>query len=185
MDRLPVTPALSAGSTMHDVLAAYPGARRALFRRYHIGGCSSCGFSPAETVGEVCGRNGGLSVDEVLAHLEQSHSQDLQLLLEPGALAAALRDPAPPAVLDVRSREEWETARVPGSKLFTQELMQQILGGWDRARMFVIVDHAGRESLDAAAYFAGHGFTGARALRGGVDAWAAEVDASVPRYRLE
>ena len=25
-----------------------PGAQRALFRRYHIGGCSGCGFVPDE-----------------------------------------------------------------------------------------------------------------------------------------
>ena len=32
-----------------EVLAVYPNAQRALFRRYHVGGCSSCGF--AFTVG--------------------------------------------------------------------------------------------------------------------------------------
>src|SRR5437016_3992269 len=45
-------------STMGEVLEAYPGAQRALFRKYHIGGCSSCAFSPAETLEQVCGRNG-------------------------------------------------------------------------------------------------------------------------------
>ena len=34
-------------------------------------------------------------------------------------------------------------------------------------------------------YFAGHGFTRAKYLRGGIDAWAQEVDAKVPRYKLE
>ncbi|HIG82060.1 MAG TPA: rhodanese-like domain-containing protein, partial [Verrucomicrobiales bacterium] len=28
---------------MEEVLTVFPGARRALFRKYHIGGCSSCG----------------------------------------------------------------------------------------------------------------------------------------------
>jgi len=32
-------------SPMSAVLENFPGAQRALFRRYHIGGCSSCGFS--------------------------------------------------------------------------------------------------------------------------------------------
>ena len=31
-------------SSMGEVLEEFPGAQRALFRRYHIGGCSSCGF---------------------------------------------------------------------------------------------------------------------------------------------
>jgi len=39
--------------------------------------------------------------------------------------------------------------------------------------------------LDAAAYLAGHGFTNARYLRGGIDAWSQEVDPAVRRYRLE
>jgi hypothetical protein len=29
---------------MREVLEVFPGAQRALFRRYHIGGCSSCGI---------------------------------------------------------------------------------------------------------------------------------------------
>ena len=38
--------------------------------------------------------------------------------------------------------------------------------------------------LDAAAYFAGHGFNGVRCLRGGIDAWAREVDPKMRRYKL-
>lgn len=176
---------LTPGSTLADVLAAYPGARRALFRRYHLGGCASCAFSPEETLAALCARSGGLNPDEVLAHLAQSHEEDLKLLVEPRALAHELKSSAPPRLLDLRSREEWVAARIPGSEVFTQEHMQEILGRWDRAQPFVLVDHTGREGLDAAAYFAGHGFTAVRALRGGVDAWSQEVDPAVPRYRLE
>ena len=42
---------------------AFPGARRALFARYHIGGCQSCGFSPGETLAEVCARCHGKGRD--------------------------------------------------------------------------------------------------------------------------
>jgi len=37
---------------MSKVLEAFPGAQRALFRRYHIGGCSSCAFRPDETLAQ-------------------------------------------------------------------------------------------------------------------------------------
>ena len=57
---------LGAGSTMREVLEAYPGAQRALFRRYHIGGCSSCGFQPSETLEQLCVRNNNLEVKEVI-----------------------------------------------------------------------------------------------------------------------
>ena len=49
-------------SPMRDVLEVFPGAQRALFRQYHIGGCSSCGFGPEETLAQVCARNGGLNL---------------------------------------------------------------------------------------------------------------------------
>ena len=38
---------------MQQVLEIFPGAQRALFRRYHIGGCSSCGFQPTETLEQL------------------------------------------------------------------------------------------------------------------------------------
>src|SRR2546423_10957917 len=70
-------------STMAEVLEAYPGAQRALFRRYHIGGCSSCAFQPAETLAQVCQRNNALDVEEVLAHIRTSHEQDAKIFIEP------------------------------------------------------------------------------------------------------
>jgi len=32
---------IDANSPMREVLEIFPGAQRALFRKYHIGGCSS------------------------------------------------------------------------------------------------------------------------------------------------
>jgi hypothetical protein len=60
---------ISFESSMREVLEHFPGAQRARFRRYHIGGCSSCGFSPNETLAQVCTRNGNLDTAEVLAHI--------------------------------------------------------------------------------------------------------------------
>ena len=44
--------------------------------------------------------------------------------------------------------------------------------------------HLGQRSLDAASYFAGHGFTDLRSMTGGIEAWSLQVDPSVPRYEL-
>lgn len=182
------TPAISeigGHSTMAEVLAAFPGAQRALFRQYHIGGCSSCGFQSGETLAALCARNGGLDVAAVLGEVERSHQADQRLLLEPRELAAWRQDGLPLRLLDIRTREEHEATRIEGSILFTQEIMTEMLGRWPRAERLVICDHQGAKGLDAAAYFLGHGFTAVRALRGGIDAWAAEVDPSVRRYKLE
>ena len=170
---------------MSEVLAAYPGARRALFRRYHIGGCSSCGFNPDETILQLCARNGNLDVAEVLGHLEASHETDRQLEITPRELAGRQARQEQIRLLDLRTREEWEAVHLDGAEFVDQELIQRLMGQEGRAGLLVFYDHSGSSSLDAAAYFAGHGFTNARFLRGGIDAWSQEVDPRIPRYRLE
>jgi len=170
---------------MRELLEISPGAQRALFRRYHIGGCSSCGFRPDETLQQVCERNENLPVDEVVAYIEASHEEDLKIQIAPGDLNELLKSGQSLKLIDIRTREEFETAPLPGAELFTQEMMQESLMKWDRAGLIVFFDHQGRRSMDAAAYFIGHGFSNVKSLRGGIDAWSQEVDSSVPRYRLE
>jgi rhodanese-related sulfurtransferase len=169
---------------MSEVLEAFPGAQRALFRGYHIGGCSSCGFRPDETLRQVCERNNGLNADEVLEHIRKSHEEDARILITPKELAALREREASLRLLDVRSREEYEAVRIEGSMLMSQATVQEIMGQWPRDRMFVIVDHQGRQGLDAAAYFLGHGFENVRCLQGGLDAWSREVDPGIRRYQL-
>jgi rhodanese-related sulfurtransferase len=169
---------------MRDVLEVYPGAQRALFRRYHIGGCASCGFSPDETLEQLCQRNGGLRVSEVVEHIKTSHEQDLRILIEPKDLAEWLKQDKTLRLLDVRSREEFEAVHIEGSVLMSQPVMQEIMASGSNSNPLVIIDHKGRQGLDAAAYFMGHGLTNVRCLRGGIDAWSQEVDAKVRRYDL-
>jgi rhodanese-related sulfurtransferase len=166
-------------STMGEVLEAYPAAQRSLFRRYHIGGCSSCGFQPTETLDGLAQRN-GLKVDEVLDHILTSHQQDEKFFMS----AVEVKKNPSLRLLDVRTREEHEAVSIPGSILMSQETMQEILSRWPRNEPFVIYDHQGKQCLDAAAYFAGHGFERVRCLRGGIDAWAQEVDTTMRRYTL-
>jgi rhodanese-related sulfurtransferase len=171
--------------TMRDLLVQFPGAQRALFRKYHIGGCSSCGFSPDETLAGVCARNENLSVDEVAEHIIASHEADAAMQIEPRELSDRIAAGEKAYLLDVRTREEWETVKLADSHLFTQELMQEILAKESKSDLLVICDHKGDRSMDAAAYFQGHGFQNVKSLRGGIDAWSAEVDSKLPRYHLE
>jgi rhodanese-related sulfurtransferase len=176
--------AIHPQSPMSAVLEAFPGAQRALFRRYHIGGCSSCGFQPTETLAQVCERNGNLVVAEVLAHIQSSHEQDAKIFIEPKELAAwRLQDPSV-RLVDIRSREEFEAVQITGSLLLSQEVMRQIMAEGSNTRPLVIVDHQGRNGLDAAAYYLGHGLQNVRCLRGGIDAWAQEVEPTLRRYRV-
>jgi len=169
---------------MREVLLAYPGAQRALFRRYHIGGCASCGFKPTETLEQVCERNGGLDVNEVLDQIRASHAQDEKILIEPKELAEWLKREKSMRLLDIRSREEFEAVHIEGAVLMSQPMMQEIMAEGTNSRLLVIIDHQGGQGLDAAAYFLGHGLTNVRCVRGGIDAWSQEIDPKLPRYRL-
>jgi len=175
---------LTPQSSMRDVLEAFPGAQRALFRRYHIGGCSSCGFGLDETLAQVCARNGNLDAAEVMAHIQSSHEQDAKILIAPRELAELRRRDPSVKLVDVRSREEFEAAHIEGSALLSQDVMRELMAGGSNIRPIVVVDHQGKTGLDAAAYFLGHGLQNVRCLRGGIDAWSLEVDPKVRRYRI-
>lgn len=179
------TTTLDPSMTMRELLQHYPGAQRALFRRYHIGGCSSCGFQPEETLEGVCARNNALPVGEVVEHILTSHEADAKMQLSPVELAATLKNDPEAKLVDIRTREEYDAVHIDGAIFFTQELMQEILMKWDRRALIAIIDYQGARSMDAAAYFAGHGFENVRAVRGGIDAWSQEVDSNLPRYELE
>ncbi len=179
------TPTIDASSPMATVLRHFPGAQRALFARYHIGGCSSCGFRPDETIADVCARNENLPVDEVIDHIRDSHQKDSTLMITPPALASLMRQKTNLHLIDLRTREEHEAVRIPGSVLLTQELIQEAFSGWDKAVPIALYDHTGQRALDATAYFIGHGFSEARCLEGGIDAYSQQVDSSLPRYRIE
>jgi rhodanese-related sulfurtransferase len=171
--------------TMRELLVRFPGAQRTLFRKYHIGGCSSCGFSADETLAGVCSRNQNLDVDDVIEHIVTSEEAERAMQIEPLDLAARIKRGENIQLLDVRTREEHDAVRIDKSHLFTQELMQEIQSNWPRQNLLVVYDHQGTRSMDATAYFQGHGFENAKSLRGGIDAWSVEVDPKLPRYHLE
>lgn len=168
---------------MQQVLAVYPAARRALFQRYHVGGCSSCGFQPEETVEQVCQRNNNLNVAEVIETIHTAHEADERMQVSPTEAAALVKE-GKARLVDVRTQEEWDAVHIEGSTFLTQELAHE-LGAWPNDRLIIFLCHHGIRSLDAATYFAGHGLKNARSMRGGIDAWSPDVDPQLPRYNLE
>lgn len=171
---------LNTESPMGVIMETLPGAKRALFARYHLGGCQSCAFSNQETLKQLCERS-DLDAVEVLAHLLASHAHDREMLMEP-ADARAKRTEF--RLIDLRTREEHEAVRIADSEFFTQELQQALFSG-DPAANLLLYDHSGHSVLDQVAWFRGHGLKQTFGLRGGIDAWSREVDPSIPRYRIE
>ena len=140
--------------------------------------------SADETLAEVCARNGNLDVAEVLAHIQSSHEQDAKVLISPKELAELLQQDKSVKLVDVRSREEFEAVNIAGSVLLSQDVMRELMASGSNTNPIVVIDHAGKNGLDAAAYFMGHGLQNVRCLRGGIDAWAQEVDPKMRRYKL-
>ena len=67
-------------STMGEVLESYPSAQRALFQRYHIGGCNSCGYQPGDTLDAVARSHNILDVGEVVVFLDNAEQLDRQVV---------------------------------------------------------------------------------------------------------
>ncbi|MEO6264913.1 MAG: rhodanese-like domain-containing protein [Luteimonas sp.] len=177
------TAKITRRSTMQEVLDAYPSAQRALFRRYHIGGCNSCGYEPGDILEKVAHSHNINDLDEVIAFIEQAEQTDRQLQISPVDVAAMVQGKTPPRLIDVRTEQEWALARIPGATLNTQDLAQEMMG-WPKGTPIIFYCHFGQRSVDAASYFAGHGFSSVRSMTGGIDAWSLSVDASVPRYEV-
>ena len=74
-----------------------------------------------------------------------------KIMIEPAELGDALKSTPQPRLLDIRTREEYDAVNIPGSHLFTQDLLQDIFGNWDKETMIVLYDHQGDRSLDATA----------------------------------
>jgi rhodanese-related sulfurtransferase len=171
---------LSGAWTMQQVTAVFPSAQRALFQRYHVGGCSSCGFQPTDLLATVA-MNHGLDVNEVVEHIKRSQEMEKDLEITARETAELLKA-GKIKLVDVRTQEEFAIASVPGSVLVDQSLAQEIMQTWPKDTAIVTMCHHGMRSLDAAAYMRGHGFTNARSMSGGIDAWSLQIDSSVPRY---
>ena len=87
-----------------------------------------------------------------------------------------------PLVVDVR--EPWELAlcRIEGAVSIPLGEIEQRAAELPRDRPLVMVCHHGGRSQHAATLLEGVGFTRVHNLRGGVDAWALDVDPAMKRY---
>ena len=87
----------------------------------------------------------------------------------------------PHLLVDVRTQEEWATAKVE-SAVFLDDALRGKLEGADRDQTIVFLCHHGMRSQQAATHLLATGFRDVYNLQGGIDAWATHVDPAVPRY---
>jgi adenylyltransferase/sulfurtransferase len=85
-------------------------------------------------------------------------------------------------LLDVREPWEFDLAKLNGSTLIPLATLPQSLGKLKRETEIVAICHHGMRSADATNFLLQQGFSNVKNLVGGIDAWSAQVDRSVPRY---
>ncbi len=177
MSQATITPEM----TMAEILRSFPSAQRALFQRYHVGGCSSCGFQPTDTLSQVCKDHNILDVSEVIGHIQRSHEMDQRMQVEPRQVKEWIDRGEEFRFIDVRMPQELELARIPQAEALDFNDSQKYMN-LSRDTKIVFTCKSGMRSLDVAAYFAGHGFTRVFSLRGGLDGWRDQVDPTIATY---
>lgn len=85
-------------------------------------------------------------------------------------------------VLDVRTPQEYQIARIDGSTLIPFDELPDRLDELDAGADLVVHCHHGPRSSHAVMYLRGNGFPKARNLTGGINAWSLRIDSSVPQY---
>ncbi len=87
-----------------------------------------------------------------------------------------------PLLLDVREPWEYEICHIEGAQLMPMQQIPQTFKTLDPQQEIVVICHHGRRSLQVAGYLERMGFTRLINLTGGVEAWAHDVDRSMPTY---
>jgi molybdopterin/thiamine biosynthesis adenylyltransferase/rhodanese-related sulfurtransferase len=85
-------------------------------------------------------------------------------------------------LLDVREPYEYEIARIPGAKLIPLGELPSRMSELDSAQEIALHCKTGRRSAQALRTLREAGFSKLANVHGGIEAWANEVDPSVPKY---
>ncbi|MEI8340245.1 MAG: molybdopterin-synthase adenylyltransferase MoeB [Verrucomicrobiota bacterium] len=85
-------------------------------------------------------------------------------------------------LIDVREKFEWDIARIPGAKLIPLGELPSRMSELDSADEIVLQCKSGMRSAKALKLLREAGFAKLSNLTGGIEAWADQIDPSVPKY---
>lgn len=97
-------------------------------------------------------------------------------------LASLLQGPSAPLLLDVREPHELEISWLPNAANIPLGTLAARLSELDSAREMVVFCKAGTRSARALELLVSAGFKKVKNLHGGINAWARQVDTSLPIY---
>jgi adenylyltransferase/sulfurtransferase len=112
---------------------------------------------------------------------EEAHPEWVVTPLE---LAARLNDSTAPRLrlIDVRERHEWDFVHLPQAELIPLDDLQDRLGELNPEDDIVVYCRTDRRSDEALDLLHAFDFARARKLKGGLVAWARDVDPEMPAY---
>jgi rhodanese-related sulfurtransferase len=102
--------------------------------------------------------------------------------ISPTEVAERLRKAENFRFIDVRELHEYEISRVEQAELLPLTQFNDWIGTLKAEEEIVVMCHHGIRSANVCMFLVRNGFEKVWNLDGGIDAWTAEVDATVPRY---
>ncbi|MSQ69851.1 MAG: sulfurtransferase [Betaproteobacteria bacterium] len=104
--------------------------------------------------------------------------------ITPRQLSEWLADPGRPSpvLLDVRELWEFQTCSLGDSRHIPMNEVPSRVPELDKTAETVVICHHGGRSQQIAMHLSQSGFSGIFNLQGGLDAWARQVDTSMPVY---
>jgi len=143
--------------------------------------CPVCGEHPTITelidYEEFCG---------VPGHDRSEYGGDEDLGPEweitPRELKARLDAGEPITIVDVREPHEWDISHIEGARLIPKGTLAERLGELNTAEEIVLQCKTGGRSAQALKFLRDMGYRKLKNLKGGINAWAREVDPEVPVY---
>ena len=97
-------------------------------------------------------------------------------------LEELLKGENPPKLIDVREPHELQIAALDGAVLYPLGQLAGRLSELDTADDLVLFCKSGTRSARALDLLVGAGFRKVKNLKGGINAWAEEIDPSMPIY---
>ena len=135
--------------------------------------CKSCGDQPEihELIDyvEFCGVPGGSSKKDY---------DDITVL----DIAKKFREKSPFKLIDIRENVELFISQLPGAIHIPTHELPSRLDELDPAEEIIIFCRTGVRSEQVSEFLVNHNFRNVKNLLGGINAWAREVDSSLPMY---
>jgi rhodanese-related sulfurtransferase len=113
-----------------------------------------------------------------------NHQEELPLEIDVRSVRGLREQGTDFVLLDVREQDEYDLVRIAGAQLLPMSQIQARLDELTplRERRIVVHCHHGGRSEQVTHWLRRQGFSRVQNMAGGIDAWAVEIDPSLPRY---